>query len=153
MPQWRSTVVCWCSTDTLRHFSLRIKVTETVWNWAVPLADTGLSLTSVTFTSSHVEETSHLTVPDPPGEEDKESSPREWGQWESCARREAEALPTVINGPASGLSSNNMIPDTWLNSLPAWNRAALSLLLLRTVPSPYCPLDSAQDCLGGCQLP
>lgn len=37
----------------------------------------GLSLTSLTFTSSYVEEMSHLTTPEPPGEEDKESSPRD----------------------------------------------------------------------------
>ena len=97
---------------------------------------------------------SQLAAPDPPGEEDKESSPGQpWRQWGRCARREAGALPAAINRPASGPSANNTIPDTSLNSVHAWNRVVLSLLLFIKVPRPCCPPDPARDCLESWQLP
>lgn len=130
MPQRRSTAGCWCLTDTLCHFSLRIKVTETVLHWAVPLAETGLRLTSLTFTSSYVEGMSHLTTPEPPGEEDKESSPGEPVRTRRKVCQEGGRGSAHRNKQAS----KQHVPDTWLNSVPAWNRVALSLLLFRSVP-------------------
>lgn len=78
---------------------------------------------------------SHLALPEPSGEEDKETSPRENMRTVRKMCQEGDRdHPMVINRPAFGPSANTTVPDTQLDCVPAWNKVALSLLLFVSVP-------------------
>lgn len=106
-------------------------------DWAVPLTEAGLSLTSATFTWSHAEDwvnwRQHLGGRDREPLRRMRKVPQEGGSGHAHSKKQfsVSSLAQI---------SNSTIPDIWLHSPPAWSRVALSIFAFtRAVPSLNCP--------------